>query len=263
MSIMDRIFGTKTEAPPGNTTVTNSGVDPSLAAGNTTLPNPNAPGSTGQIAAIPTKAEGSKSPFEEYKDLWQPPKEGEKTGVPNPLPPFALDPKQLETVAKGIDFTAGITSEQLQEAFPGVKETSARAILNSMHQTSFMNTFSTGLKTVEGAMTHQTKVLTEKTLPEMLRRNNASELNRSSTDTASLFSDPATAPLAMNLERQFTDKYPAASPEQIRDYVGDFFGRMMEQTAKDRGYKLEKVVTQGEQTKDVDWGSWAGIPGNA
>ena len=261
MSIMDRIFGPKpTEAPAGQTNQINSGSDPAHVIANSTLPTPGAKGSDGSIPSIPAQATGSKSPFENYVDLWQPPKEGETSGIPNSLPPFKLDPKQLDETARTLDFTSRISPEQLARAFPGSDLGAVKEILNVIGQDAWKNTFATGVQTVEGAMKYNTENLVQKTIPEMLRRQTASTLNRNSN---SLFSDPATAPMMQALERQFADKYPSATPEQIRDYSADYFSKVVDQSAASRGMRLEKIPDTASTSRGTDWDTWAGNGGNA
>lgn len=255
MSIMDRLFGAKTAEPVQQQP---QQVNPLAVAANATVPTPNAPGPDGSMPAFPKVDNGTKSPMAEYAELFNPPKEGEQQGgIPRAVPTFALDPAKLNSVAQTIDFTSGISAEKLSAAFPGGDQEVMKEILNSIGRESFRQNFSIGVKTVESAMTEQTNNLTSKTIPELLRRNEIGSLNRSAS---TLFSDPATKPVMEMLETQFANKYPAASPQQIRDYTADHFNKMVGVSVKEQGMEMVKRPEQ-TQNKEIDWDQWSGLSG--
>lgn len=244
MSIMDRLFGSGAAKPQ---TAMPTGV-----ANNPTVPNPAAPGSDGTMVAIPPKAQGTESPFDAYKDLWKPPAQGEQVGIPNALPDFALDPAKLKSFADGVDFTSGIPTETLMSALKG-DEKALRGIFNEVGRRGLQENFTVGLKTVEGAMKRQTDNLTSKTIPELLRRQNISELNRSSSD---LFANPAIAPVLTMLENQFANKFPSATPEQIRDHTANYWKETMSAYAGATGKQLVDVPKQEAGGQNTDWDRW-------
>lgn len=254
MSIMDKLFGgIINPRAPGQSAVP-AQLPGEAAAGNTLVPGPNTPASDGKIAAIPATAQGTKSPLDEYKELFNPPKEGESRGIPNAVPDFALDPKQLAQVAGSIDYTIGISAEKLAAAFPGSDPNAIKEILNSVGKTALENNFSLGVRTIEGAMTRQTANLTDKTIPEMLRRQEASSLNQRASE---LFTNPATATIMKSLETQFADRFPAATPQEIRDHTVKHFNGMMQIGAREQGMDLVPTPKQAGGN-DVDWDKWAG-----
>ncbi len=239
-----RSGGTKASVipPSGNENVQNNAMIPNS---NTPIPNGNTPG-------IPAVA-ANKSPLEEYKNLWEPPKEGEQVGIPSAVPNFALDPAKLQSTAQGIDFTAGISAEKLRQVFPGSDENGVREILNAIGRNSFSNTYAGGVKTIEAAMQNQDKTLTEKTIPELLRRNSIStQLSESNV----LFNDPATAPMLKMLERQFADKYPTASAAAIREHTTNYWNSVIEKSATSQGKQLLDVP-KDRKNNETDWVDWA------
>jgi len=242
MGVMDTIFGIKPQP-----TQASASVNPVHVIANPTVPNANTPVSDGSVPGLPDQTK-SVSPLDGFKTLFDPPAKDKPEGIPSAVPNFNLDPATAK-----IDFTAGIPAEKLAAAFPGSDPKAVQEILQAIGRTSFEQNFTIGAKTMEGAITRQTENLTTKTLPELLRREDASQLAKASSE---LFTHPATATIMTTLQTQFANKFPAATPEQIKQYTIDHFNAMMGVHAKEQGLQ---VVKAPPVAKDTDWNDWVGL----
>lgn len=220
-------------------------VDPSVAA-NTTIPNGNTPVSNGTVVAIPPAGTGENSPLENYKDVFVNDPAKPAVGIPNPMPAFTLDQSKVKATAAGIDFTADISAEDLSVLYPGVPENAARAVLNKLGARGFETNFNIGTQSIEAAMNHQTKNFTEKTIPEVIRRQNISQLNAEQP----LKINPATAPVFSMLEKQFADKYPNASAAEVAKHTQSYMEGMLGETAKATGKQVTSIPKAKEE---MDW----------
>lgn len=253
MSIMDRIFGGQHPQQSQPAQQPNSAA--TATPGNLGFPAPgNAPMSDGKVNAFPPTATGPKSPLEEYAELFNAPKDGEPhPGIPDALPNFAIDPDKLAEIANGIDFTNGTTTEQLKAAFgEGINEEAVRSVLNTMHRNNLQQTYSSGVKTIGLAMTHHNKMLTDKTIPELMRRNAVPASN------AELFTNPATKPMVDMLQERFANQYPQASPEQIRQHTDKYLTEFVRTGAASLGMGdiIKPNARQQKQIMDQDWSSF-------
>lgn len=246
-SPMDRIFqsmgNVAAKVMGGGTTV-----DPSVAA-NTTIPNQNTPASNGTVVAIPPAGEGDKSPLGNYKELFVNDPDKPALGIPSPMPNFALDPTKLNAAANSIDYTADITSAELAVLYPGVAESAARGALNKIGARGFEATYGAGTGAMEAAMKQQSRDLESKTIPEVIRRQNISQLNGEQP----LKINPATAPVFNMLETQFANKYPNASAAEIAKHTQSYMEGMLGETAKATGKQITSVP---KAKNEMDWSAF-------
>lgn len=244
-SAMDRIFSSM--ANVGNRVLgRETGVtDPSQD--NSTVPGPGTNIlSDGSVKAIPAVSTGNESPMAEYKDLFVNDPAKPVVGIPSPMPSFALQPDKLSAASSGIDFTASITAAEVAEVFPGVPEAAARTILNKMGAKNFEATFTAGTRTMEEAMSRQSRDLTDKTIPEVIRRQAIASLNGEQP----LKINPATAPVFSMLENQFAGKYPNASAAEIAAHTQKYMEGMMGEVATSTG---KQVTAIPKQKQEMDW----------
>jgi hypothetical protein len=245
-SAMDRVFsavGNAVSAVTGG-----NRTDPGAAA-NTTIPGQAANvQSDGSIKAIPAAATGDQSPLVEYKDLFVNDPAKPDVGVPNPMPSFTLDPNKIQATAAAMDFTKDISSEEVKAMYPHMEESAARKVLNKIGANSFVTNFTTGAQTMEAAMARQTKDFTEKTIPEVIRRQQAAQLS----EDQPLKNDPATSAVFNLLEQQFANKYPQASPAQIAKHTQDYFSGMMGAAAKGQGKQMVDIPKPRAEATDWD-----------
>lgn len=252
MSIMDFFRGAPVVTPA-------AAVPTSVAVtANTTIPGPNTPVPDGSNPSIPKVEAGEKSPFDNFKDLWKTPEPGKAGGIPSAVPSFTLDPAKLREVASSIDYSANFPAEKLKAAFGG-DETSMREMMNHLGTEAFVHNFSAGAKTMQSAMEKSTSMLTEGTIPELLRRNQVNQLTKSASE---LFSNPATAPFMQNLTTQMANQFPAASPEGIKDMAVEYFNKMMEVQVGQTGKMIVDKPTDKASKQSTDWDSWL-TSGNA
>lgn len=241
---MDRVFsavGNAVSAVTGGNRPTPGAVD------NTTIPGNANVNSDGSVKAIPAAATGDESPLVNYKDLFVNDPAKPDVGIPNPMPSFSLDPTKISATAAAIDFTKDISSEEVKAMYPHMEESAARKVLNKIGAKSFETNFTVGAQTMEGAMARQTKDFTEKTIPEVIRRQQAAQLS----EDQPLKNDPATSAVFNLLETQFSNKYPQASPAQIAKHTQDYFSGMMSAAAKGQGKQMVDIPKPRQEA--VDW----------
>lgn len=248
-SAMDRVFSTIANTANKVLGGNQSGqaTDPSQT--NNSIPGPgNNVQSDGSVKAIPAAATGTESPLANYTELFKDdPDKPAMRGVPDAMPTFAFDATKVAQAAKDIDFTAGITSAEIAEVYPGIPEATARKLLNSVSAKQFETNFGVTAQGIQTAMQRQTTALTDTTIPEIIRRQQASQL----TGDVSYSKDPMTAPVFDMLKDRFTNKYPDATPAQIADHTQKYMEKMFETGVAASG---KKIVNQPKQRQaDTDW----------
>lgn len=246
-SAMDRIFSSMSNAA---NKVLGGGVtpNPDPSIGNNTIPGAgNNVHSDGTVKAIPAEAKGDQSPLANYSDLFKDDPDKPALGIPSPMPNFSLDQAKLAAAANSIDFTKDISAEEVAAVFPGVPEAQARTVLNKMGAQNFAATYGAGTGAMEAAMSRQSKDLQEKTIPEIIRREQATMMTRD----LGYAKDPMTAPVFAMLKDQFTNKNPDATPAQIADHTQKYMAKMFEAGV---GISGKKIVEQPKQRQsDTNW----------
>lgn len=221
-------------------------------AGNNLLPNPDAPGSDGTIKAIPPKAEGEKSPMENYKDLFI---VGEKDGAkPKLAPELKVDPAKLAEIYKKQDFTKSISPEA-QEAAKGGDFTK---LINEVAQTTALQSALTTTEIVNGALKQQEENFNTKVLPAAL---SAKAIKDSLRGDSEFYNSPAVSPVLSMLEDRLTSKFPGASAQEItakaKEYLADFTDGVVKASGKVIMDAPAAEGGKGKQNKDTVWDDWA------
>jgi len=199
------------------------------------------------------KPEDDKSPLAGFVDLWQ---TDEASRVKtNQAITFDLDPTKLAEAAKGLDFTKAVKPELAEKALKGDVAALAE-ILNSVSQSSFVQSSSMSAKLIEAALKKQAEAF-KASLPSLIKRQNVNESLRSG-DNAEFLSHPSVQPLVELLEMQMTEKYPKASALQISENVRKYllgFGEIAS------GRALAAAKEKGTGTAglgDDNWSEFAG-----
>lgn len=200
--------------------------------------------------------EEDKSPLAGFVDLWQT-DAGSKADLNKPVT-FDLDPTKLAEAAKGLDFTKAVKPELAEKALKGDAAALAE-ILNSVSQSSFVQSASMSAKLIEAALKQQATAF-KAALPSLIKKQNVNESLRSG-ENAEFLSHPSVQPLVELLEMQMTEKYPKASASQISDNVKKYllgFGEIASGRAA-QALKESKGPGGTSGLGDDNWSDFAGI----
>jgi hypothetical protein len=243
---------TTTNSAPGTQQTTTNNLDPSKT-GNTTVPGDGTVRSDGTgPAAIPKAGEGAESPLEKFKDIWQKPENPAKQ--PSLVPEFKIDPQKLNAAAKSIDFKKAVTPEVLERLKKGGDDTAILDALNEVGQAAFAQSIGATTKIVESAMQNQANSFHNSVMPEILRKH---EISQAISANNKLAENPATAPIFALVKDAVTAKFPAATPDEIKQHTNELMGGLAEEMIRASG----RVVTdapkvQANARRDTDWGSF-------
>lgn len=174
-----------------------------------------------QPAAAPEAPAAPANPLDEFKNLWEAPKEGDPT-PPNfdPTKLFQIDPAKIQAAVGQMDFTQSVTPDLLQQVTAG-GEGAVQAlakVMNTVAQTAFAQSMLGASKLVETAMVKANDSLDAR-MKEGIRQQQISTQIR---ETNPALNHPAAQPLVAALEAQFTQKYPTASPTEITKMAQDY-----------------------------------------
>lgn len=195
------------------------------------------------------------SPLDPFKDLWTiDPKQTENQ--PQSLTEFSLavDPAKVNAAVKNIDFTKAISSEILQKINAGGPEAMSALLvaMNAVGQQAVAQATTVNSKIVESSI-RSSGANMEKLLPGMVRNHTISNTLREDNP---LFTDPATAPMMAVLEAQFSQKFPNATAQQIKEHTQKYMIGFAERAAS--VYKVGGDAPNSKQGNsqtngDYDW----------
>ena len=200
MSFFSNIFGTT------------SGVDTPIAAAPIAITPP---------VVVPTEPVPPSSPFDTYKDLWEP--NTTKEGVDGTLPAnmFAsTDPAKMLDAARKVDFAKSIPPEVLAKITAGGPEAAAAftTALNDGLQRSYAQSSYATTKIVEAALIKFQEGLDNR-LPDSIKRHAVRDSVQQSNPA---LQHPAAAPIIDALQAQFSLKYPKATTAELTQMATDY-----------------------------------------
>jgi len=179
-------------------------------------PMAKAPEKTPTVTAVESKE--PKSPLDEYKEFWQPAKDG--AGGPTPVD-FKADPAKLMEAALKIDFAKAVTPEMFATVQKGGDD-ATKALVQMLQATSatvYAQSAFAATKIAETAVA-QAQSNFEKQLPAILRKQG---LQDKLVEDNPALAHPAIQPMIEAMQTQFSSKYPNATPtellEMARSYV--------------------------------------------
>jgi hypothetical protein len=217
---------------------------------NSTIPSEATPKSDGSAAAFPKAGEGSKSPLEGYKDLWE---VSDKDGkLDSPVPQMTIDSKKLSEATKDMDFLGFVDKSLIAKATSG-DQAAMMDVINAVGQAGLSQATAIATAITRDAVTQLTA--NNKTyLDETLRRNRiGSELREENL----FFEDPAAKPLLTMLETRFAEKYPQASAQEVANHAKEYLTGFIKAGAKSQGFDVVDPATApktpGSKRPETDW----------
>lgn len=209
-------------------------------------PNPPAlqavPGQgTTPVTDTPASESTSKSPLDQYTDLWK--TDANQTTTPAPL--FNVDQNKLLEAASKNDFSKVLSPELVQKIQSGGAD-AMQAMLQAMNQMSqnvyAQNAFAT-TKILEQALEKQAKAFEEK-LPSIIKSQNVSDNLRNENP---IFKHPAAATMLDSLKAQVAIKYPDATAQEQMKMAQDYLISFAQVASPAAATKSES------KSGEVDW----------
>lgn len=188
------------------------------------------------------------SPLDNFKDLWQPPKdEGQ------PQPAFAVDQSKIMEAAGKLDFTKLVTSDQVQAIANGGEE-AAKAFLQAMNavsQASFANALTAAVKLNEQALASKEAEF-EARLPGAIKSFNID----SSIAQDPVLSHPAAKPVIGAIAKQIARQYPDASVKEVQEHALTLLREMSGAAKADAKTATQPASEDTTAAGDFDWDAW-------
>lgn len=191
-----------------------------------------------------------KSLADEFKSLWDAPKEGEGHNPSAPLK-FNVDPAKVRQATRAQDFTKVITPELMSKISEGGQEAMSAMLsaMNSMAQEVAAQSAMTNAEVIQAAL-EASRQNTLRDIPSMVRKQGISTALREDNP---LFSNPAAQPMLQALEAQLVNKFPQASPQEITEYARRYLVSFAQETSTTLGPKDPKQVASDARGKEIDW----------
>lgn len=269
MGIMDTIFGQVPVAPatPAAVVPVVPGVSPTPAIPATpaTPPAAAAPtldavvpgitplsdGKTAPNGVVPdpkaTPAEGPnlpKSPLDQYKELWENPKQDPDAPEPKPANNL-LDPNKLKEIVSKTTLTPNLTPEQVKAISEG-GEGAVAAMQEAMNSTA-QQTMVQSTLIANKLITDAVKRASEAQKAEISDLVRQSATTNSLVESNPIFSDPAVKPMVDAAQSQLSIKYPNATPSEITKMTQDYI------LAMSTAFNPNKAVDQEKVPAAEDW----------
>lgn len=234
MSIFENIFGAKPAAPAAAPT-----------AAPAATPTPAAP------EAAPQSAAPEASPLDPFKDLFkiEPPK-ADAQGESNP---FAIDTDAIFNGAKQTDFTKAIDNETLAKIGAGGEEAQQAFLvaMNRMNQMSYAYSAMLATKMAEQATSHVMQRV-QTLVPDLVKQL---RVNEEFSDSHPALNHPAAAPMLQAITSQVRQKYPDASPREVKKIAEDYvvkFGQLFNPQTDNVGL-VDKTGASQRKPANPDW----------
>lgn len=192
------------------------------------------------------------SPGEAFKDLWtiDPKQKG-----PADLADFSFnfDPAKVNATVAGLDFTKAITPEILAKINAGGPEamTAMLAAMNTVGQEAMKASLTTSVRVTETGLRNTGQRMKD-SLPDLVRSQTVSSVLREDNP---LFSDPSTAPIMELAVNQMAQKFPNATPNEIREHAKKYVVNFVQQGAKFAGVDMnpQQTAVNKQVAAQHDW----------
>lgn len=226
--------------------------NPDPSKNNALVPGDSTAKSDGTHPAFPKAGDGDKSPLENFKDLWDKSDKDAKpldqlvTGVSIPT-----DPNKILEAAKQVDFTKAIPADLLKKASEG-DSSALGQVINHAAQLGYAQSTASTAKIIEAALGTQAKKFREEVIPEVMRRERASQAIQ--TENAALYEDPAIKPMVEMLEQRFTAKYPTSPASEITKMAKEYLSGFATKVVAGSGKQIvEPTTSTTKAAPETDW----------
>lgn len=216
----------------------------------TTQPNQGgyeAPNPSNQNPPQGTSSQQEVSGIDKFRDLWEnKPTEGAPQEF-NPETMFNMDPEKMKQAVSGMDFSRGISQEQMAAVAQG-GEGAVKAMMemmNEMNRQSVLHSTQIAAKLVQQGIGQGMGHLDGK-ITKSIRQNQISQTMRENNPA---LNNPAIAPMLQAMETQFAQKHPQASPQEIAQMAREYVTEM----ANVMNGPQRQAQEQARNSKEMDW----------
>lgn len=187
------------------------------------------------------------SPLDQFEGLWknEPQNNGQEF---DPSKLFSMDPAKMQEALGQVDFTKGISQEEMQAIQQGGEGAMAAlaSMLNKVSRETMQASMSVNAKMVEKAMTQAQGSINGLVDRQVKLHSVSSQLQEQNANV----NHPAVAPMFNLLKTQLTAQYPTASAQEIATMATEYVTNM---AAAVTGKKPEADTAP---TSGVDWGAF-------
>ena len=233
MGLMDTIFGRPQQQAPKQE---------SMAQQN--------PGASHQVtkqlpdnASLPTDKESS--PLDAFKEIWQPNDPKNTPADPLAAPILTHDPQKLQQAVAGMNFTQGLTAEQVQKAMQDPAE--FLKVINSTAQRAFAAAAELSVNTTEHAVKANNQRY-DQTLTTKVRDANL----QSTRSQNPILNHEAVSPVLETMRRGIAAKNPSMPAHEVQARAEEMFGTMSEQFMNNK----QRSAQPSNQSDPYDFSSW-------
>lgn len=216
-----------------------------------TPPTTEAQSQTPPAQSQETTTQASQAPqdpvaaLDNFKDLWNPPKEGEGPETFDPSKLFQVDPEKIQQGVSQLNFTSAVTPELLARIQAGGDDAikANLEIMNKVGQQAFMQSMLASSKLVEAALTKANSHLDSR----IEQRTKQLQVSSSLRESNPALTHPAAAPLVSALEQQFAVKYPQATPAEITRLANEYLANFAQLASG------KKEAPANSSNQEMDW----------
>lgn len=244
MSLMEKIFGTRTQNVP----VPQPGVTNNLQNNPPPVPPQNSAQTApnGMVPAGGDKPDANKSPEDKFEKLWE--TTPTDPNAPNSGDQNTLTPEKMLEAAGKIDFKRVLDQESLRKIAAGGDEAVAAMaeLLNKTAQTVYGQSTVVAQKLIETQVQKARDEFTAQ-LPGLVKKQTMQD---SLLTENPAFKKPSVAPVVTAIQNQLAAKYPNATASELNAMAKDY----LKAAAEDFNPTPRKEPTAAE--RGVDWDQW-------
>ena len=220
---------------------------PAISSGAPKTGNPTDPGN--QAALTNPEIQGSGSPLEAFKTLWDAPDPATIKAPASLVPVMNVDPTEILKKAKTVNFAASISPDKLELAAKGDSAALAH-IINEAAQSAYAQGALASVEISKAGFRHMDTTMQNGYLAGEVRKQAIKQ--EFSKDLSPLLNDPAILPFINTLETQFSTKNPTATPLEIKQMASDYMVNMAGVIAKASGNTMTPNPAATRKTEDWD-----------
>lgn len=259
MSMFSNMFnggnnGAATPTAPQNgqvTTPANPGNIPNNAPNTGATSDGTAPNGTVPAIGTDGKPTTTATPFDDFKELWQPNATDPNAPEPQKGVFGNVDPKRFMEAAGKIDFSKVVTPEQKQQIAAG-GEPAIQAFAEAMNKVAqgvYAQSAFASTKMIEAALAKgREQFLAE--LPQHIKRQTVTD---SLSQENPVFSNPAVKPIISALEAQLTVKYPNATAPEITALAKQYIEALGTSVAPKQKQENNTPGTRRGAKQETEW----------
>lgn len=193
-------------------------------------------------------------PFASFADVWKPVEQPADQLTPNNIVQF--DPQQLSAAVRRMNFAGNVVSPELIQKIQAGDANALGTAFNQVAQNVMLQAMTSVSNLINGALGKHSDLMTGRMQDEMRRFQTSDTL----TSKHPIFTNPAVAPLAQAMTRQFTAANPSKSPAEISQMVVDYvtsIGNALGGGAANNGTSATNQPAM-DNNAPMDWTKWLG-----